>query len=215
MPRDKSKGVCVGTEPTVLEQFNRDPKVELVIWQRQLPFCLENWLMRLSPQLFPDGRVLIEPHQTQAAIAQIFKRSRTPRDAISDLLIEDIRALVDQFANLMNESHVDVRLEAISHDACWKFHRDCIAGRLLTTYHGATTQWVIEQDEEAALREQRKFKGRIQHLPRHAVALFRGNCAAPARGVLHRSPPITGTGETRLLLCLNPPSDASPPAFIQ
>jgi hypothetical protein len=205
-----SNAIRAGTEFSVLKLFRRSPKVELVIWERQLPFCLENWLMKLRPDELPDGRVLVEPQYTRAAIMHIFKQSGTPRDGAAELLIEDIAMLVDEFASLMRDTQVDIRLEAVSHDACWKFHRDCVAGRLITTYRGATTQWVTEQQEKAALREQRDFKGELQHLPKHAVALFRGNCAAPALGVVHRSPPISGTGETRLLLCLNPPSNASP-----
>jgi len=210
-----SRTVRTGAEFSVLEQFRRNRKIELIIWKRRLPFCLDKWLVKLCPEELPNGRVLIEPQHVRTAMLHIFEQSRTPCDSASDMLIEDISLLVREFASIMNETLVDVRLEAVSHDACWKFHRDCVAGRLITTYRGTTTQWVTESQEASALREQLEFKGDIQHLPKHAVALFRGNCAAPARGIVHRSPPIAGTGETRLLLCLNPPSDASPTAYVQ
>jgi len=50
-------------------------------------------------------------------------------------------------------------------------------------------------------------------LPAFAVALFKGEQAAEGTGVLHRSPPIAGTGMTRLVLCVDGPSAASPPLW--
>ena len=105
---------------------------------------------------------------------------------------------------------VDVRLERISHDSCWKFHRDCVEARLLTTYCGSATEWVQPIHAEQALREQKSYNGPLERLRVHDVAIFKGNRAGPNSGIVHRSPPIVGTGQTRLLLCLNKRSVASP-----
>ena len=131
---------------------------------------------------------------------------------MQDLLIEDIEALVSAFSAVAN-SLVDVRLDRISHDACWKVHRDTVETRLLTTYRGPATEWVLPEHAAQALREQKKFKGPIERLRDHDVALFKGSEAGTGRGIVHRSPPIVGTGCTRLLLCLNLPSDVSPEQY--
>ena len=47
-------------------------------------------------------------------------------------------------------------------------------------------------------------------MPSHSIAVFKGTEDASGRGVVHRSPPIEGTGQTRLVLTLNMPSEASP-----
>lgn len=208
-----SKVVCFTGMPEALAAFRGDPEIELAVWTRKLPLCLESWLMKLPPEQFPDGRVLVEPRQARAAIADVFEGSRTSAGFASELLMEDIASLVEQFAVALDEDLVDIRLEAIAHDACWKFHRDRVPGRLVTTYRGATTQWIEDRDAEEALRLQRDFQGPIHQLEKHAVGLFRGSCASPARGVVHRSPPIAGAGEVRLFLCLNPPSGASPEPY--
>jgi hypothetical protein len=82
--------------------------------------------------------------------------------------------------------------------------------RLLTTYRGPTTEWVRHAYAEQAIHEQREFEGPLEQLGDNDVAIFKGSCASPDRGIVHRSPLITGTGQTRLLLCLNQRTNTSP-----
>ena len=133
-----------------------------------------------------------------------------PPGDMRNLLLSDVDDLVSAFARITQSDLVDVRLECVSHDACWKFHRDCVEARMLTTYRGPATEWVRPIHAKRALREQKRFKGPVEHLRVHDVAIFKGSCAGEGSGIVHRSPPIAGTGGTRLLLCLNKPSDASP-----
>ena len=133
-----------------------------------------------------------------------------PPGDMRDLLIGDVGDLVSVFSKISRTDLVDVRLECVSNDACWKFHRDCVEARLLTTYRGPATEWVQPIHAARALREQKRFKGPVEHLRIHDVAVFKGSCAGSGSGIVHRSPPIAGTGQTRLLLCLNKRSAASP-----
>ena len=127
-----------------------------------------------------------------------------------ELLITDIAKLIQVFSRITAKARVDVRLERVDDDACWKFHRDSVDARLLTTYRGPTTEWVQPEHGERAILEQQSFTGPLEHLGAHDVALFKGTKADTGRGIVHRSPPIVGTGYTRLLLCLNEPTVASP-----
>ena len=187
-----------------------NPGMELVIWRRALPMCLQTWLERMDASCFPDMRVLVQPSDLRRAVEPHLDDCGMPPGDVRDLLLGDVDDLVSAFARITQSDLVDVRLERVSHDACWKFHRDCVEARLLTTYRGPATEWVQPHDAARALREQTRFKGPIERLRIHDVAIFKGSCTGPGSGIVHRSPPIAGTGQTRLLLCLNKRSAASP-----
>ncbi len=189
------------------------PDTELVIWRRTLPLHLRTWLDQLGASCLPDTRVLVQPRDLQDALQPHFDDCGLPQSDMRDWLTSDIANLVAAFARITRGHLVDVRLERLSHDACWKFHRDCVEARLLTTYRGPATECVQPIHAEQALREQRDFNGPLERLNAHDVAIFKGSCATPGSGIVHRSPPIAGTGQTRLLLCLNRQSDISPPPW--
>jgi len=205
----RAGAVLHGFSPDLLSRTH-DPAVELVIWERSLATGLAHWLDTLPSHQVPDGRVLVRETELLPAMTAILDASGTPRGKMCDALLQDVLALAALFMAVMNSEVVDIRLEAIRHDACWKFHRDCVAARLLTTYRGPGTEWVLPRDSNAALAGQKSYQGPLERFPPHAVGLFKGSCAQPASGIVHRSPPIAGTGATRLLLCLNLPSAASP-----
>ena len=187
-----------------------NPGVELVIWRRALPLCLQAWLERMDASCLPDIRVLVQPSDLRRALEPHLDHCGMPPGDMRDLLLGDVGDLVLEFARITQSDLVDVRLERVSHDACWKFHRDCVESRLLTTYRGPATEWVQPIHAEWALREQKSYKGPLERLRVHDVAIFKGSCVESGGGIVHRSPPIAGTGCTRLLLCLNKLSAASP-----
>ena len=187
-----------------------NPGTELVIWRRALPRRLRTWLERMDASCLPDIRVLVRPGDLRRAVEPHFDDCGMPPGDMRDLLLGDVDDLVSAFAGITRSDLVDVRLERVSHDACWKFHRDWVEARLLTTYRGPATEWVQPVDAERALREQKSYNGPLERLRVHDVAMFKGSCAGPGSGIVHRSPPVVGTGRTRLLLCLNTRSAASP-----
>ena len=99
---------------------------------------------------------------------------------------------------------VSVRLAIVTSDSCRKFHADYVKARLITTYVGTGTQWIDGKDAERVARGQDPV--RINTLGAGDVGLFKGKIATryPA---IHRSPPIARTGETRLMLVLDPARD--------
>jgi len=187
-----------------------EPDMALVIWRRALPSCLQAWLDRLDASCLPHLRVLVRPGDLRRAVEPQLDEIGMPPGDMRDLLVGDVDDLVSAFAGIARSDLVDVRLERVSHDSCWKFHRDFVEARLLTTYRGPGTEWVQPIHAERAMRAQKRFKGPLEHVRGNDVALFKGNCAGPGSGIVHRSPPIAGTGCTRLLLALNKRSAASP-----
>jgi len=213
MPAKPDRYFTVGYRSTALRRFQYK-WVKLAVWERRPLLCLDAWIQNLPADQLPRGRTLMKTAQTRQALNFIFKTSVTPPSRMRDLFENDVVMLVRHFSALMNTELVDLRLEAVSNDSCWKFHRDMVPGRLITTYRGPGTQWVHPDHAATALRDQVEYSGPIQELPKYAIGLFRGNSQDADEGLVHRSPHITGSGATRLLLCLNPPSNASPAPFV-
>lgn len=207
--------IVVGRGPDVLSRVTA-PGVELAIWRRRLPASLGRWLADVDPACFPDGRILATPHDLPAAIDLLVETSALPAGPERQALADDVFALARSFASILGAEAVDIRLEALAHDACWRFHRDHVSARLVTTYVGPGTEWVHPAEATRAIEQQKDYAGPLERLAAGDVALFRG-CHpgtpfhGPDQGIVHRSPPIAGSGLTRLFLCLNLPSPASPP----
>lgn len=190
----------------------RKPSVALALWHRQLPESVDTLLRSLSPDDLPCGRVLARRAEFRHALDDILDGSGTPRCRESSLFLSDVVRLSTLFADIAGTERVDIGVDVVQHDSCWKFHRDHVRLRALTTYCGPGTQFVTQGDADRAVEEQKSFRGTIHQIPLHTVALFKGAKDAFGRGVVHRSPPIAGTGQTRLVLTLNLPSEG-PPAY--
>lgn len=203
---DIVRGKSIG----ILRRIN-DPAVALALWDRVMSRAAVRWLDSLPPDRLPHGRVLAATADAHAALAAILARSGTPDTPGARLLTSDATLLARRFAAIAGADTVDIRLEAIGHDACWKFHVDDVRFRLLTTYRGPGTQLASPAHAAEALTRQRDYTGPLDEIPPRAVALFKG--ARGGAGVVHRSPPLAGTGLTRLVLCVNLPSAASPPPW--
>lgn len=185
-------------------------QVELVIWERQLAAGLSDWLATLHPDQCPDGRLLVAAGDCRTAYTQLLNEADTPAGPMREAFKADLVSLTEAFCRTMDTEIVDIRLETVTHDGCWKYHRDNVPARLLTTYRGPGTQWVTPERSEDALTQQKAYSGPLEQFADHAVGLFKGSKAEKGSGIVHRSPPILGTGTTRVLLCLNLPSAASP-----
>lgn len=194
--------------------FNK-PTTELVIWERSLPSGFKEWIDHIDTSNLPDTRFLVQPNDLCSALGPMLGDCSLPAGQMRDFILEDIDRLVTVFAEITNSDLVDIRLERIEHNACWKFHRDTVEARLVTTYRGPTTEWVQMIDAERAIDEQTDYDGPLEHLGDGHVAFFKGSCAGHNSGIVHRSPPIKGTGCTRLLLCLNKRTIVSPDPWVR
>ena len=184
--------------------------VQLAIWKRKLPIGFTNWLSLLQAEQLPNFRVLARSSNLRKILQTLLKSCGTPDENMQRILVGDIEYLVSLFAKIAQTDCVDIRLETITNDACWKYHQDHVPVRLLTTYLGPATQWVKPTYSEYALRDQTQFAGPIENMETLDVSIFKGRCAKNCDGIVHRSPPINSSGETRLLLCLNKKTATSP-----
>lgn len=164
----------------------------------------------------PDCPLVIERRELGplASIAQRLaahapferKSAGSPDQAVAALgllpatLRDDVLALARRFAAFMAVEAVRLRLEGVNTDACRKIHADYTDLRLITTYHGPGTDYL---PSSAKLDE-----GNLQRLATGDIGLFKGRLYADSHEpCLHRSPPIAGSGETRLVLVIDSPLD--------
>ncbi len=194
---DQPAGVSVVRDPKDLHSF-RDQACAAVIWGREVPSDVIAWLVALDDELLPSGRMVVRATDVKETAGHLCNVADMPEGRQRDWLIDDITMLARRFGAIMQAGCVRLRLQAVTTNACRKFHLDAINGRLVCTYRGTGTQYgtsVRGEDPE-----------HIFTAPTGAPILLRGSLwpPNPSTGLLHRSPPIEGTGETRLVLVLDP-----------
>lgn len=197
LTRNAAIGVALADAAHGLNAFLK-PGCSAAIWRRQTPRDLTRWLQDLDPDLLPRGRVILRPQDLAATLSQIFEIHCTPAGPERDTFHTDVTAIAEMFAQLMKAQALRLRLDVVTTNACRKFHIDAVTARLVCTYRGTGTQYGISTDGEDPRR--------VFTVPTGAPILLRGTLwpNPPASGLLHRSPPIEGSGETRLLLVLDP-----------
>jgi len=209
--KTKRRQFVVGEQLDVLADIYRE-EVNISVWQRRLPEALSNAAEHL---------LLERPH------LQI-SRSVSTRNAY-EILVEslgataepaalatDIAELADMFCFLFDLKYVGLRLTALDHAMCPRFHVDWVPCRLVTTYQGRATQWLAHDrvdrsklgsgnggkpDEQSGLFSDADD---IQQIRQGDVALLKGEGWAgnEEAGLVHRSPQLNA-GARRLLLTLD------------
>ena len=177
------------------------PDCAAAIWRRPpMPSC-QSWIDALEPERLPKARVVLEPGTVREAVSRICDESGTPECAERERLINDTAALADIFMGLTPAPYLRLRFDVVTTNACRKFHIDAVTARLICTYRGTGTQYGISIDGAEPRR--------VFTVPTGCPILLRGTLwpERPTSGLRHRSPPIEGTGETRLVLVLDPISD--------
>lgn len=194
--------VARGPTPAVWKAIQH-PDTMLAIFERTLPEGLSEIASLKScldiDAIFPVAGIddALAEDLTQAGYADTQCRSA---------LIEDITMLAGRFSSLLDIDDVHIRLEWVTGDACKKFHADFVTVRAICTYFGRGTEWTygLAAPTAPSLLEN------IEQMPCGHVGVFKGRLRAPGLiDLLHRSPPIKGTGERRLLLVINAPVQTS------
>lgn len=175
----------------------KDAGCAAVVWERNAP-DFSAWLAALSPSQLPKTSVVVKPAQIAAEVELACQEVGTPECGERDAMIADVSHLAQTFAATSNAPYLRLRLDVVTTNACRKFHIDAVMCRLVCSYRGTGTQYGNSPD-----RSDPAFFGTVQT---GNPIVLRGTLwpETPSAGLLHRSPPIEGTGETRLLLVLDP-----------
>lgn len=200
-----SSPVCIGRSAEVLGDIVQSG-VELAAWLRGPNPVWAEWLAAMPAEALPACRLEVAPGDAARLLNVQFDASGIPLGQPRDAFVTDIAGLVSRFAALAHTGTVRLRLDAITGDACRRWHRDCVPLRLVCTYRGPGTQWVPPALGASALAQPDADAPQALVFDAGDVALFKG-CGWPGQahdgGIVHRSPRIAGTGITRLVLVLD------------
>lgn len=193
-------GIVNANTPDGLSAIRR-PGCAAVIWERRPLPRFQTWIDSLAPELLPIARIILRPGFVCEALVNITRACGLSEGPERDLLIDDISALAAIFADVMRVDYLRLRLDVINNHACRKFHINAVPARLVCTYRGTGTQYGISTDGNHPCH--------ISTVPTGSPIILRGTRwpETPVSGLLHRSPPIEGTGATRLVLVLDPVDD--------
>lgn len=177
------------------------PECAAAIWYRQPLPRFQTWIDALPTSQLPCTRTILRLERVAGALDALTQACGTPAGPERDMLVGDIAAMAAIFSEVMRASYLRLRLDVVTNNACRKFHIDALTARLICTYRGTGTQYGISRDGGDPRR--------IRTVPTGAPMILRGTLwpESPASGLLHRSPPIQGKGETRLVLVLDPVAD--------
>ncbi|MEO0343260.1 MAG: DUF1826 domain-containing protein [Pseudomonadota bacterium] len=169
-----------------------------VVWQRELDPRVLAWISNLSAAHLPKTRTVLKVASVRAEIDRAFTALGVAVSVERDLFADDVAALAEVFAELTNAPYLRLRLDPVTTNACRKFHVDAMIARLVCTYRGAGTQYGTSRNGADPQH--------IEAVPTGAPMVMRGTLwpERPLSDLRHRSPPIEGSGETRLLLVLDP-----------
>ncbi|ETX13710.1 hypothetical protein OCH239_07010 [Roseivivax halodurans JCM 10272] len=180
----------------------RTSEVGGVIWDREPLASFQTWIGGLRPSRLPKARVILRPAAIRDAVTAACDNAGTPDGPERRRLIDDVAALAHIFSDVMDARWMRLRVDVVTGNACRRFHVDRITARLVCTYRGTGTQYGVSEtgDEDPQT---------IHTVATGSPLVMRGTLwpTRPDQGLRHRSPPIEGTGETRLVLVLDPVAD--------
>lgn len=179
--------------------------VEGVIWERSLPGPVQVALDAWSIGGLEPVRLCVPSSRRTAEIAAVLDAWAGPAPDVRRWLAADIAQLAGRVAQILSASRLLVRIEPVRDDACRKFHKDAVSARLICTYQGPGTEY----GEVARLGDQPPHPLRA---PTGAALLLKGKLWSGDQSpvLVHRSPPIEATGETRLVVVVDEAPDDLP-----
>ncbi len=188
--------VVQGKRDRVLDDL-RCHDVAAAIWQRERDASFASWIDSLPVLQLPEQRVTCPVERTQGVAQAACDVAGMAQSRARDMLCDDIAALAQCFARVMQASTVRLRLDVVRDDACRKFHLDRVPARLLCTYRGKGTEYGEARHDHPP--------DEISRMQPGDAGIFRGADwpGMLASGVLHRSPPMVAGDAVRLLLVLD------------
>lgn len=211
---DTAASHAISDRPEIL-QLIAEPNVNLSLWQRPPVAEVARELEALEASRLPDTRRESSAETFDADVRDYLRTHGLEPESFTHLRA-DMRLLADHFLRACGRDRLKFRLYTTAGNKCSKFHVDTRQLRMLCTYQGPGTEWLTEsQVDRHALSKGAPNEAVIRHgEPSHFepfwAGIFRGDPQFQWQGLVHRSPPISGTGQTRVIFCLDAdPSGAS------
>jgi Protein of unknown function (DUF1826) len=176
----------------------RDEYVQLAIWRRSA----NRTIARLDLAEVRDLRFTSTLRMLPGDLKLHLAESGFRELCAHSLLLDDIIMLANLYAAIVQDELLEIRLDHVTTNACRKFHTDYVTARLICAYVGPGTEWLNAEDANSCGCGEAH---NIQRMNTGDVGLFKGWLWSSKSPVIHRSPPIEGTGEERLVLVINTP----------
>lgn len=198
--QEAGAGIAVVDRPEGLTAFVK-PGIAAAIWQRDPAPDFQAWIDTLPEDRLPSARVILRPGAVREAMVALCDGAGLPQGLQRNRLADDVAALAHVFARLMGAPFLRLRFDRVTGNACRRFHVDRVTARLVCTYRGPGTQY--GSGAEGAEPDP------VFSVPTGAPIILRGTLWRDddAPGLLHRSPPIEGTGLVRSVLVIDPIHD--------
>ena len=199
----------IGDGPDVLHQI-LDPGVNLSLWQRPAQTAITRELSTLQASHLPDVRCPTSLDSFDDDVSALLQQQGLDPLVFTNWR-KDLRRLADLYFSLSDDQDVTLRLVTTDDDECRRFHVDRTNLRLLCTYRGPGTEWLtndqvdrLAQATGAPNEEIIRFGIPSQFEP-FWVGILKGDAfpGNASHGLVHRSPPIKASGQTRVLFCLD------------
>jgi hypothetical protein len=191
-----------GESPQVLTDVLQDG-VNLAVWRRRLTAQLEDFaqLVISLGQPLADQRVIDVDEQQMPALTGLLREAADLQGYES--FVADVSWLLAAYTCLLGARRVGLRLRVLQGPMCPRFHVDHVPVRLLTSYAGPGSEWLIEGAvDRRELHVAVPPVDNIQCLQAGEVALLKGEKwqGNEGAGLIHRSP---SGRQGRLLLSLD------------
>lgn len=181
-----------------------DPSCNVVVLRR----AARPAIRRYMEAAFSEERLVkrvVDPAESLAAMFPCVANLETERA----LAMGDVDWMLEAFCDLVEPSQVGIRIAALQHAMCPRFHVDRVGIRMLTTYTGPATEYLEEQDVDRArlvTREEAARPGaRVQVADSFDVVLLKGETwpGNEGRGAVHRSPNVPSSASPRVVVTLD------------
>ncbi len=189
------------------------PQDNISIWRRDLSPCLAETARQLAAKAAQGACFWVERDEDPGLAAlNAFAVADWPKRPALALLAADIASMLGWFRRHSRAARLHVDLAPVRSNACRFYHTDKVNLRLLCSYAGPGTEWLMDDavnraglgrgDNTAVLHG----TAHAQHLKTGWAALLRGERDPTwlGRGIVHRSPPFQ-PGNERLLLTIDEP----------
>jgi hypothetical protein len=196
---------CLSDEHEVFTEFFND-NVNVCVWRRRLAASINEYSLLLAQQPVKIVRA-VSPIELKSVLSPLL-----PESEGKHAFLDDMHLLSEMMTCLFDCSSVGLRLISLSQPMCPTFHTDKISGRLICTYLGKGTEWLLNETLSDIfslhnIAEQNQFDKQrsIMQAQQGDVLLLKGDAWPDneGKGAVHRSPPNL-CQEQRLLLTLDP-----------
>ncbi|MEM7552269.1 MAG: DUF1826 domain-containing protein [Bacteroidota bacterium] len=185
------------------------PEINLFDWERLLDKSIVQYLETQIEILHKPIRYPIDRKNLCDQIKDVRAMWKNNSNLEGgELFWQDVYKITKDFLEFSENGMGILHLKVVSNDACAKFHIDGYDLRLFTSYLGPGTEWLPENAvNRVALGTSNdrivKDQSKVQRMKTGDVGILKGelpNRKSSVKGIVHRSPEISQTGEKRIIL---------------